>query len=137
MSYDEVKGIIKEAGLGYLATVEGSAPRVRPLMPALFGDGTLLAATAKGTPKLAQIEKNKNFEICFIDNRLAQVRIQGKASVSDDLKKKEWLSNAVPMLRSYFPTPDDPNFVLLVLKPEKILLIHAGEQEYTEVLVSG
>lgn len=133
MSYEEVKEIIKDAGLGYLATLEGNEPRVRPLMPALFQDGTLLAATSKGTPKLSQIEKNNNFEICFVDKKLDQVRIQGKVSISDDMKKKEWLANAVPMLRSYFPTADDPNYVLLVLQPQKIWLIHVGEQEYTEV----
>lgn len=133
MSLDEVKAIIKDAGLGYLATVEGKEPRVRPLMPAMFHDGTILAATAKGTPKLSQIEKNNSFEICFVDKKLSQARIQGKISISNDLKKKEWLANAVPMLRSYFPTHDDPNYILLELKPAKILLIHVGEANYREV----
>lgn len=131
---DEVREIIKDAGLGYLATIEaGNLPRVRPLMPAYFTDGTILAATSKGTPKLIQIEKNNNFEICFVDRRLSQVRIRGKVTISTDLEKKEWLANAVPMLKSYFPTASDPNYTLLVLKPEKVLLIHVGEQDYTEV----
>lgn len=133
MALDDVKQMIKDAGLGYLATVEGNEPRVRPLMPAMFNDGTILAATAKGSPKLAQLEKNDNFEICFIDKKLSQVRIRGKVSFSDDIKKKEWLANAVPMLRSYFPTADDPNYVLMVLKPEKVFLIHVGEADYTQV----
>ncbi|MEW5758978.1 MAG: pyridoxamine 5'-phosphate oxidase family protein [Candidatus Omnitrophota bacterium] len=133
---DEIKEIIKDAGLGYLATIEANEPRVRPLMPALFNDGTILAATQKGSPKLLQFEKNNNFEICFVDRKLSQLRIRGKASISTDIKKKEWLSNAVPMLRSYFPTADDPNYTLVELKPEKILLIHVGEQDYTEVPVA-
>ncbi|MEW6170375.1 MAG: pyridoxamine 5'-phosphate oxidase family protein [Candidatus Omnitrophota bacterium] len=133
MNMDELRQVVKDAGLGYLATIEGSQPRVRPVMPAMFNDGTILVATAKGTPKLSQIEKNNNFEICFVDQRLSQVRIQGKGAINNDIKKKEWLSNAVPMLRSYFPTPDDPNFVLLELKPEKVFLIHVGESNYTQV----
>lgn len=133
MNMDELKQMVKDAGLGYLATLEGNQPRVRPVMPAMFNDGTILVATAKSTPKLSQIEKNNNFEICFVDQRLSQVRIQGKGSINNDIKKKEWLSNAVPMLRSYFPTPEDPNFVLLELKPEKVFLIHVGESNYTQV----
>jgi len=133
MSLEQVKEIIRDAGLGYLATVENGQPRVRPMMPAMFHDGTILAATAKGTPKLKQIEKNNAFEICFVDKKLSQVRIQGKVSMNNDIKKKEWLSNAVPMLRSYFPKADDPNFMLLVLQPIKILLINVGEQQYEEV----
>ncbi len=133
MALDDVKQMIKDAGLGYLATVEGNEPRVRPLMPAMFNDGTILAATAKGSPKLAQLEKNNHYEMCFIDKKLSQVRIRGKVSFSDDIKKKEWLANAVPMLRSYFPTADDPNYVLMVLKPEKVFLIHVGEADYTQI----
>ncbi len=133
MGMDEVKQMIKDAGLGYMATVDGNEPRVRPLMPAVFNDGTILAATGKGSPKLAQLEKNNHYEICFIDKKLSQVRIRGVVSFSEDIKKKEWLANAVPMLRSYFPTADDPNYVLMVLKPEKVFLIHVGEADYTQV----
>ena len=133
MSIDEVKQIIKESGIGYFATIEDGKPRVRPIMPGMFEDNTLLAATQKGTPKLQQLEKNNSFEICFIDSKLSQVRIRGEVSISDDIDKKGWLGNAVPMLRTYFPTDDDPNYVLLVLKPVKCLLIHIGEQSYTEV----
>lgn len=135
MGLDEIKEMIQDAGVGYLATVEGNEPRVRPMMPGVFSDGTLYLATAKGSPKLSQIEKNSNCEMSFIDKRLSQVRVRGKARIDNDIKKKEWLSNAVPMLRSYFPTPSDPNFVLLEFKPTKVLLIHIGEQEYTEVKI--
>ncbi|MFH1287901.1 MAG: pyridoxamine 5'-phosphate oxidase family protein [bacterium] len=133
MALDDVKQMIKDAGLGYMATLEGNEPRVRPLMPAMFNDGTILAATAKGSPKLAQLEKNNHYEMCFIDKKLSQVRIRGQVTLSDDIKKKEWLANAVPMLRSYFPTADDPNYVLMELKPEKVFLIHVGEADYTQV----
>jgi uncharacterized pyridoxamine 5'-phosphate oxidase family protein len=133
MSYEQVKEIVKDAGLGYLATVEGNEPRVRPLMPALLPDGTILAATTKDSPKVTQLRKNDNYEICFIDKKLSQVRFRGKASISTDMKKKTWLANAVPMLRAYFPTDDDPNFILIEMKPEKILLINVGEADYTEV----
>jgi len=133
MSYEQVKEIVKDAGLGYLATVEGSEPRVRPVMPAIFHDGVILAATSKDSPKILQVQKNNNFEICFVDKKLSQVRFRGKITITSDMKKKAWLANAVPMLRAYFPTDDDPNFVVMELKPEKILLINVGEAEYTEV----
>ena len=133
MSYEQVKDIIKDSGLGYLATLEGNTPRVRPMMPALMPDGTLLMATTKSSDKVKQIEKNNHCEICFIDKKLSQVRIRGAVSLTQDMKKKAWLANAVPMLRAYFPTDDDPNYILLELKPEKILLINVGEAEYTQV----
>jgi len=133
MSFEQVKDIVKDSGLGYLSTLEGNEPRVRPMMPALMNDGTVLMATTKNSDKIKQLEKNNRCEICFIDKKLSQVRIRGNIILSSDMKKKAWLANAVPMLRAYFPTDDDPNYILIELKPEKIMLINVGEAEYTEV----
>ena len=38
----EVMDLIKDAGLGYVATTEGNQPRVRPMMPFLTDEWELL-----------------------------------------------------------------------------------------------
>jgi len=133
MSKDVVKQMVLDAGMGYLATSDGDQPRVRAMMPVLRGDGTLLAATFPGTPKIGQIKKNPKFEMCFVDRKLSHCRFEGKAAISDDKALKEELWNKQMMLRQFFSGPQDPAFVLLVFTPARVTMMDIGAKEYTEV----
>ena len=44
MTKDEAIDIVRDAGFGFFATVEGNKPRVRPMMPYLSEEGELLLA---------------------------------------------------------------------------------------------
>ena len=112
--------MIKDAGFGCLATMEGNQPRVRPMMPHLADDGTLLLAVLNHSRTISQVEKNPQVEICYIDRKMCYCRITGRAKVSADLSKKEIVWNNIPMLRQYFSSAADSKFVLLEIDSQSI-----------------
>jgi len=113
MTKDEVIDLIKDAGFGFLATTEGKQPRVRPMMPCLTEEGNLLVALLSQSRTIPQVKENPLVEICYVDRKMCYCRISGKASISNDIAKKEIVWNNVPMLRQYFSGPQDQRFILL------------------------
>jgi general stress protein 26 len=115
MNKEEVIDLIRDAGFCLLATAEGPQPRVRPMMPYLTDDNQLLVALLERSRTIAQAKKNPLVELCFVDRKMWYCRIAGKATISADKEKKQTLWNNVPMLKQYFGSADDPNFVLMVI----------------------
>ena len=134
MSKAAVKKIIKSAnGIGYMATIDGKSPRVRPMAVSVSKDGMLLTSTFTRSPKMKQIGKNSRVEICFCDEGMQQVRLSGSVKVVKDEKKKASFFKKTPDLKHYFESADDPNYTLLEVKLDKVLLMKAGTMSYSEV----
>ena len=115
MNKEEALDIISDAGFGFLATIDGDKPRVRPMMPYLTEDGELLLALLGRSRTIPQIKSNPNIEVCFVDRKMWYCRVSGSAVISEDISKKKIVFENVPMLRQYFAGPDDPNFHLAVI----------------------
>ncbi len=115
MTKDEAIDIVRDAGFGYLATLDGDQPRVRPMMPYLSEDGKLLLALLGRSRTLNQIKDNAKVEVCFVDRKMWYCRVTGTAVISSDIAHKEAVWDAIPMLRQYFSGPADPNFHLAVI----------------------
>jgi len=120
MTKDEVIDLMKDAGLGFLATTEGNQPKVRPMMPYLTDDNQLLVALLGRSRTIKDIENNPLVEVCFVDRKMWYARVTGKGRISDDASKKEILWNSIPMLRQYFGGIEDENFVLLEIDIESV-----------------
>ena len=120
MNKEEALDIVSDAGFGFLATVEGDKPHVRPMMPYLTEQGELLLALLGRSRTIPQIKANPNVEICYVDRKMWYCRVSGVASISDDLAKKTVIFENVPMLRQYFAGPDDPNFFLAVIEIKSV-----------------
>jgi len=118
MNKDDVFDLIRDAGYGILATVDGQKPKARPMMPYLDENGNLLIATFAHKRLVGQIKVNPNIEMCFIDRKMNIARVSGQAEVKDDQDKKQLLWDNVPMLKQYFPGPDDPNFVVVEIQSD-------------------
>jgi len=116
MNKEEAMDIISDAGFGFLATVEGNQPRVRPMMPYLTEDGELLLALLGRSRTIPQIKANPNVEVCYVDRKMWYCRVSGVAAISEDISKKKIVFENVPMLRQYFAGPEDPNFHLAVIE---------------------
>ncbi len=136
MNKEEAIDIVRDAGFGFFATVEGNKPRVRPMMPYLSEEGEFLLALLGRSRTIPQIKANPNVEICFVDRKMWYCRVSGTAAISDDISKKRIVFENVPMLRQYFAGAEDPNYHLAVIKitsveamtphsrlPEKISLV--------------
>jgi len=116
MTKEEALDIISDAGFGFLATIDGNKPRVRPMMPYLTEEGDLLLALLGRSRTIPQIKANSNVEVCFVDRKMWYCRVSGVATISDDISKKQTVFDNVPMLRQYFAGAEDPNFYLAVIK---------------------
>jgi uncharacterized pyridoxamine 5'-phosphate oxidase family protein len=134
MTKEEVIDLIRDAGYGFLATTEGSQPRVRPMAPYLSDDHQLLIALLGRSRSIAQVKENPLVELCYVDRKMWYCRIAGKATISDDLQKKEILWNNVPTLKQYFGGVDDPNFVLMVIDINQVeaMMPHQKEPEMVD-----
>ena len=120
MNKEEVIDLIQDAGFGCLATSENGQPRVRPMMPYLNDDGNLLLALLSHSRTIPQIKQNPKVEFCFLDRKMCFCRVTGKAKVLDDLEKKTTVWENVPMLRQYFSSASDPNYVLVEIDSESV-----------------
>src|SRR5512135_3704401 len=122
MSMEIIRQMVLDAGMGYVATCDGDQPRVRAMMPILRDNGWLLAATFPHMKKVQQIAKNPKVEVCFVDRKLSHCRITGTAEISKDAALKNELWNKQMMLRQFFAGPEDPNFILVVIKPVRVAM---------------
>ncbi|MFA5260179.1 MAG: pyridoxamine 5'-phosphate oxidase family protein [Candidatus Omnitrophota bacterium] len=120
MTKEEIFDLIKDAGYCILATIEQNKPKARPMMPCLTEDGELLLACLAHCRTINQIKNNPNVELCYLDRMMRFARVSGKAALSENKERKEYVWNNIPMLRQYFIGPDDTNFILVVIKIENI-----------------
>lgn len=121
MNKDDVIDVIRDAGYGFVATIDGDQPRVRPLMPYFDEDYNefFIAVRPESRAKL-QIAENAKVEICFVDRTMSFCRVTGKANVSNDLDKKQSIWDNSPMMKQFFAGPEDETLILVVVIPEKV-----------------
>jgi len=110
----ETQEFLKNAGVYYLATIDGDKPRVRPFGTAEIFEDKLYIQTGKSKDVFKQIEKNSNVEITAYNNG-KWIRVEAKL-VPDDRKEaiKDMLDKN-PDLRSMYDE-NDGNAVVLYLK---------------------
>ncbi len=102
---------------------EDDKPWVRYVSPTLIDpDLTVWVATFAGSRKVAQIRNNPQVHLTMgiseVVMERSYIQVQAEAETVDDpeQKKRNWGEH----LRTYFSGPEDPNFVLLKLKPYRI-----------------
>lgn len=121
MTKEEAIDLITDAGYGMLATVEGDQPRVRPMMPYYDEDNNILIIALLGQSRtIGDVKNNPKVEVCFVDRKMWFARVTGTGQITNNKEYKETLFNNVPMLRQYFGSIDDPNFILLEVKVSKL-----------------
>mgnify|MGYP004484905735 FL=1 len=105
---------LKKAGTYFLATEEGSQPRVRPFGTAHIFEGRLYIQTGKKKKVAAQIRNNPRVEICAMhDGRW--LRISGQLEEDDCRDARVSMLEAYPSLKKMYD-PDDGNTVVFYFK---------------------
>ena len=102
---------LKEAGVYYLATVEGDQPRVRPFGTAHIFEGKLYIQTGHVKPCAQQLIANPKAEICAF-HKGAWVRIACELVEDDRLEAKKSMLDAYPNLRGMYNEADGNTMVL-------------------------
>ena len=102
---NRVCNFLKEAGVYYLATVEGDQPRVRPFGTAHIFEDKLYIQTGKIKPTSQQLLANPKAEICAFHNG-AWVRIAGELVEDDRVEARKSMLDAYPNLRHMYDEND-------------------------------
>ena len=111
---ERVEKFLKEAGVYYLATVEGDQPRVRPFGTVNIFDGKLYIQTGKVKEVSKQLHINPKAEICaFKDGDW--LRVSGELVADDRREARASMLDAYPDLRRMY-NEDDGNTEVFYIK---------------------
>jgi len=110
----KVYEFLKNAGLYYLATVEGDQPRVRPFGTQLIYNGKLYIQTSKLKPCSKQMAKNPKIEISAMHDG-QWLRLEATAVNDDSIDAKKAMLEEHPSLKDMY-SAEDPNTQVLYLK---------------------
>ena len=108
---EKICKFLKEAGVYYLATVEGNQPRVRPFGTALLYEGKLYIQTGKVKPVSKQLAANPKAEICAFKDGV-WLRIAGELVNDDRVEVKKVMLDEYSNLRGMYDEHDDNTQVL-------------------------
>ena len=108
---ERVYKFLKDAGVYYLATVEGDQPRVRPFGTVLLFEGKLYIQTGKIKPCSRQLKLNPKAEICALRDG-SWIRVAGQLVEDDRLEAKKAMLDAYPSLRKMYDEYDGNTQVL-------------------------
>ena len=107
----EAYEFLKNAGVYYLATVEGDQPRVRPFGTVDIFEDKLYIQTGKVKEVSKQIQANAKVEICaFMDGKW--IRVAGNLVRDDRVEAKAHMLDAYPNLKAMYSAEDDNTEVL-------------------------
>ena len=111
---ERVCKFLKDAGVYYLATVEGDQPRVRPFGTANIFEGKLYIQTGKAKPTSQQLKANPKAEISAFHNG-TWIRVAGQLLEDDRSEARKAMLDAYPNLRQMYHE-DDGNTQVLYFK---------------------
>jgi pyridoxamine 5'-phosphate oxidase len=99
----------------FLATVDGSQPRVRGFQLWYADKSGLYYSSAAGKDIYKQLKANPKVEACFVNTKskdLQQMRVTGTVQFIEDLEMKKKLLDARPFLKQAGLTTENPGLIL-------------------------
>ena len=123
----EVYDFLKNAGVYYLATVEGNQPRVRPFGTYLIKDGKLYIQTAKSKPCSKQMAANPKVELCAMGADGSWLRIAATAVNDDSIEVKKAMLDDYPQLKERYSAEDENTQVLYLKDATATFSSHTSE----------
>ena len=112
---ERVCKFLKDAGVYYLATVEGDQPRVRPFGTVDIYEGKLYIQTGKAKAVAQQILANPKVEISAMAPDGRWIRVAATAVEDDNVAAQAHMLDAYPELKAMY-TAGDGNTVVFWLK---------------------
>ena len=116
-----------------LATIDGDAPRVRPVSPVRTDGFTVYVANLRMYHKTVEIAANPKVELCYVDEHHDQVRISGVAEIVTERPLLEEIWAANPLLRGYLGSLDNPALIVYRVRPTRVRFMREWALEYHEV----
>lgn len=103
---ERIANMIKEAGMFFLATIEGNQPRVRPFGELLYEQGRLYMNTGNTKEVYHQLKQCPNIELCaFIKGKW--LRVSAKAMEQENVNLKQAMLVAQPNVAKMYQGKED------------------------------
>jgi Uncharacterized conserved protein len=103
---NEILKFITDAGIFYIATVEGDKPRVRPFAFAMEYQGKIYFCTSNKKNVYNQLKSNPQFEACTRSKDGQWLRLNGKAVFDSSTDAKAKAFEIMPGLAKIYKTED-------------------------------
>ena len=111
----EIVKFLNENINGFLATLEGGKPKVRPYQFMLEDGGKLCFSTNNTKEVCKQLMANPSMEFSCSNQQGGWLRLSGEVKFSKDPKIKEKILAKSDVVRSIYKTPDNPMFEVFYL----------------------
>lgn len=126
--------VIRNAKFPMLATVDENRPRVRPVSPVQVDeDFTIYIANLASYHKTGEIAANPAVELAYLAPDHDQVRITGQAEIVREADVIDAIWERNPLLKQYLGSPENPEFILYRVIPEKVRFMREWALDYHEV----
>lgn len=112
---EKVYEFLKNAGVYYIATVDGDQPHVRPFGTINIFEGKLYVQTGKSKDVSKQIQANGKVEISAVVGSDRWIRLTGTLVEDDRIEARISMLDAYPSLQAIYK-PDDGNTVVYYIK---------------------
>lgn len=112
----QVVAFLQDNSSGYLATVEGGKPKVRPFQFMLEDNGKLYFCTANTKEVYRQLQVNPHIEFSSSSPSFSWIRLSGEVKFSNDRLIKEKVLALNPLVKSIYQTADNPVFAIFYLE---------------------
>ena len=123
----EIYDFLKKCGTYYLATTEGSQPRVRPFGTVDIFEDKLYIQTGKVKNVSRQILANPQIEICAFDGG-HWLRIEATAVLDDRVEAQKHMLDGYPNLQAMYQ-PGDGNTQVFYLKDRKSTRLNSSHDQ--------
>ena len=137
MNLEQTYNYMKAMDVIFMATIENDQPRVR-LMALIEHERQWWCCTMASRAKIRQLSKNSKFEFCNTiknESSIGSIRASGDAEIIEDNKIKTNLSKAIPFFKGYWDSPDDPQFALIRLNIEEIVVQSPFDKKFYEFII--
>ena len=125
---ERVAKFLKEAGVYYLATMDGDQPRVRPFGTVNIFEGRLYIQTGKIKDVSRQLHANPRAEICAFKDGV-WVRVAGKLVEDDRTEARQAMLDAYPSLQQMYSADDGNTEVFFFQEATASFCSFGGEPE--------
>lgn len=112
----EISRILSETPMCFIATMDGTQPRVRAFQFQFEQGGKLWFCTARNKDVFKQLQANPAVEICAVKQDMTWLRLTGKMALADDMAVKERVLAAQPLIKGIYGSADNPVFASLCLE---------------------
>lgn len=100
---------LKDCGVFYLVTINGTAPAARPFGAVMENDGDLFITAADTKAVYHQMKQNSNIQIVALKHGTRKwIRISGNAEECTDVAMKQ----DCPILSKHYSAPTDAHFCI-------------------------